>query len=540
MKKYISYLLLCFSMILCWQCEDFIDVRPENSPTYTNYFRSKQDAEALLTGLQTRVKAMAAEGYWLDSWGILVDEDPYSSIPNQLNPMYGARPWDKCYQVIYQADLILDNAHRFEISEEEIRPYVLQANFAKSLAYFWLVRNFGEVPITQGSTKFNKLPQSPIGKVLDEAEKYGLRALDLPVYEEMVEQSAPAARMKQYGSKGAAVALMAHICAWRAGVEGKSEYWEKAEEYCRMIIDGEAGNYRLADTPEEVCTNVMRRDSDESILEIYFNSFDNSLRKIQLVGFPLDASNWALPGNNSKPYISKATVRRMYPEGDLRRDAYFWATDADKVYLNHSAEGAVASMVPGDSVIKVIDNSAIEQAYLWKFRYPYYKKYDYDPQPSFQGIDQNQVVWRLADIYLLRAECRARQGKSNAAEDLNKIRGRAYGDLNRNALTAQYAFPCADDVKNGLAGNIALAIYREREKELLSENHRWYDIVRNGWCHLRGEDPYDYIREEISEAYAKLTDQDIYDGAMYFMLGGTCFSDNDLIRQNVYWNRVTQ
>lgn len=80
MKKYISYLLLCFSMILCWQCEDFIDVRPENSPTYTNYFRTQQDAEALLTGLQTRVKAMAAEGYWLDSWGILADKDPYGSI----------------------------------------------------------------------------------------------------------------------------------------------------------------------------------------------------------------------------------------------------------------------------------------------------------------------------------------------------------------------------------------------------------------------------------------------------------------------------
>ena len=43
--------------------------------------------------------------------------------------------------------------------------------------------------------------------------------------------------------------------------------------------------------------------------------------------------------------------------------------------------------------------------------------------------------------------------------------------------------------------------------------------------------------KEISEAYDKLTDRDIQDGALYLMLGADCFSNNDLIRQNRYWNR---
>ena len=210
------------------------------------------------------------------------------------------------------------------------------------------------------------------------------------------------------------------------------------------------------------------------------------------------------------------------------------ANQADSVFLKYVNEEVVADIDRGeDSVIVAYDNQAIPRAYLYKYRYPFYTYNDWSPEPLFQGMNQNKVIWRLAEIYLLRAECRARQGKANAVEDLNEIRRRAYGN-------DSHAFPCAEDEKNGLSGNIQLAIFREREKELLHEGHRYYDIVRNGWCYLRGEDTYDYIRNEISEAFAKLTDQDIQAGALYYGLSSNCFENNDLIRQNRYWNRRMQ
>ena len=357
--------------------------------------------------------------------------------------------------------------------------------------------------------------------------------MDLPKYEELVQQTTEP-RMKQYGSKGAAAALLAHLYAWRAGVEGKSECWEKAEEYCRMIIDGEVGNYRLAADPEEVCTSVMHRDSEESIWEIYYGVDDYLLKSLYCVSFPVLTTSDETPDNMWRPSIYKTTVNRMYPEGDRRRDAYFWETNADSVYLKYVDGEVVASAERGqDSVIVAYDNQSINRAYLYKFRYPFYRYDDWSPEPIFAGMNQNKVIWRLAEIYLLRAECRARQGKANAVDDLNEIRRRAYGD-------DSHAFPCAEDVENGLAGNIQLAIFREREKELLFEEQRYYDIVRNGMCYLRGEDTYDYIRNEISDAYAKLTDQDIKDGALYLMISDMCFQNNDLLRQNRYWNRRVQ
>lgn len=80
----------------------------------------------------------------------------------------------------------------------------------------------------------------------------------------------------------------------------------------------------------------------------------------------------------------------------------------------------------------------------------------------------NIVVFRLAEMYLIRAEARAQQGNlsatSGAVADLNVLRARAKASL---AAVASQA-------------DILLSIERERQYELAFEGHRWYDLVRTG------------------------------------------------------------
>ena len=163
------------------------------------------------------------------------------------------------------------------------------------------------------------------------------------------------------------------------------------------------------------------------------------------------------------------------------------------------------------------------RGHLYKFRYSHYSVVDWYPTPLFDGMNMNVIRCRLADIILLRAECRARQGKAEAVEDLNRIRKRAYGD-------DQHGWPNANDVEKGLDKDIRLAIFREREKEFLLEGCRYYDARRNG---------VDYVRR-LLPAYNNLTDQEIEDGALYMGLADDIFSNNDLVRQNVYWNSRLQ
>ena len=106
----------------------------------------------------------------------------------------------------------------------------------------------------------------------------------------------------------------------------------------------------------------------------------------------------------------------------------------------------------GETISAAYDNRRIDMAFLQKYRFPYYAKEDNSLEPFYMGMEMNRVVWRLADIYLLRAECRAYQGKANAEDDLNIIRHRAYGNDNHKYTTAE--------------GDIKLAIFREREKRI--------------------------------------------------------------------------
>ena len=73
----------------------------------------------------------------------------------------------------------------------------------------------------------------------------------------------------------------------------------------------------------------------------------------------------------------------------------------------------------------------------------------------------NRILFRLADIYLLRAEGHAALGNTaQAMEDLIKIRNRA-GLKNYDGSTSLFR-----------------AILDERNRELFLEGHRYYDMCR--------------------------------------------------------------
>ena len=68
---------------------------------------------------------------------------PYSSYNN----------WANHYDLIYVANVILDNLHRAEgVSKDKLDFYAGQAYFVKGFVYFDLARKWGEAVITKNST----------------------------------------------------------------------------------------------------------------------------------------------------------------------------------------------------------------------------------------------------------------------------------------------------------------------------------------------------------------------------------------------------
>ena len=525
-------------LLLFARCADFIDVVPENSTTFTSFFQTEKDAEALLNSLKSQERKMVLNQIYEPhvSAGLLVDSTQDLEI-NQAKGLdinvYTRVNWKEYYRTINYADVILDNLHRFPLSDEILDIYALQAYFSKGLAYYYLAQRWGECPITKGSLYMDKIAKSPVGDVLEEATKWALKAMDLPTWENLKDSDGKQRGTKQYASKGAAAALLALIYSWRAEIEGKPEFWAEAEKYCSMIINGEVGNYSLAKDPEEVCTGVLLRGHAESIWEIYKTKTEmltpEAYFQAQFVEFPVKKNSQMNPSKWPMYAVRKTTVNTMYDKEDLRRNAYFTWLDADSIFMYSQGKELVAdTMRPkegsydndlenGDIGLLTFDNDDIEFAYVNVFRNAFYELDSWSGKLNYRGMDMDKIVWRLADILLLRAECRARQNLPNAADDLNAIRERAYGNR-------MHDYDPARD------GDLQYAIFHEREKELFFEFDRFYALRRNG---------LDYVRK-ISPQFEALTETDIKNGALYYGVPDDAFTANDLMRQNVYWNEFLQ
>lgn len=94
----------------------------------------------------------------------------------------------------------------------------------------------------------------------------------------------------------------------------------------------------------------------------------------------------------------------------------------------------------------------------------YYKINKFKYTSSTASVNQYNLLLRLAEVYLIRAEARAQLGIDlvGAQSDLNRVRSRA--GLGNTEATTQ--------------STLLTAIAHERKVELFGEGHRWLDLKR--------------------------------------------------------------
>ena len=231
----------------------------------------------------------------------------------------------------------------------------------------------------------------------------------------------------------------------------------------------------------------------ETVMKDYFNEVGKRVFSLgtNYVGYPVRPEYSPGVVQDFTFRIFTTSVREMYPGSDSRKYAYFYDLDGMDA-LDKSITGGFAYPYKERSVNVTVSGT----------------------KKKFASFNANRIWWRLSDIYLLRAECRVHLGGNfieGAIEDLNTIRKRAEADL----------YDVSED-----NGDLQMTIFRERERELLMEGYRYYDIIRNG---------LDYVRAFLDGGYKTASQQDYIDGAFFLMNKSIDFKDNPLMRQNLYW-----
>jgi hypothetical protein len=409
-----------FLALLLTACQSLIEVDyPYNELTTRTVFEDDATATAAIRGIYAE---MASRPYFSNGGIALLtglSSDEFINVDEEYTDFYSTDLrsdeallmnylWRPAYQgMIYQANAALRGLHRSRGVTMAVRRQLIgEALFIRAFSYFYLTNLFGSIPLL---TEEN-FERSAFVARTDQIIVYDtiiadlIKARDLLSDDKFTFTGAEPGRIRP--TSWAASALLARVYLYQ-------KKWTQAEEEATRVMDFYAP-FSLASI-----NKVFNVSSPEAIWQLKANSPEMGSSDAQLF-LPIDGG-WPLVA------LQPALIEAFSPD-DQRSSAWLEGMDIDENVFYYSAK---------------------------------YKS-------LYNQTEEYHVEFRLAELYLIRAEARAHlNDPSGALVDLDAIRLRA--GLSR--LSGQdYTVP-----------QIIEAVQQERRLELFAEGgHRWLDLKRLG------------------------------------------------------------
>lgn len=329
--------------------------------------------------------------------------------------------WTRFYGLVNQGHLIIENTPKIPDAKftggKEYKNHLLgEGHFLRAYSYFYMTRVWGDPVLTKESLK-DPLNIQPIARS-KENEVLDYCIADLKQASALMRFNRGTARERIHADKGAALALLAHVYAW------KHDY-ANAKKYCDSVI--QQGGYSLE--PVNSYEQIWQGTSHESIFELFMKY--------------TQASN--------ESTASFFDVFLFEPVAD-RSVVFAWRVNLDYVQ-------EVFDTTKQDDRLRKIFIPGQGGTMLNKYANLNY--FDAN-RPDAYVVDNNLVLLRLADIHLLKAEASVKlNDPAGARNEVNIIRQRA------NAQLLLPGDACTMDT-----------VLKERQRELYGEGCLAYDNIR--------------------------------------------------------------
>lgn len=453
-KKIICSTLLAMVLIVSGCGRSFLEIDQIDRLTGNNYWQTRSDVEQYVGGIYSTFRTATMQSMFFPATGDLrtapivrtsatagAGRDYLSLLrSNNINGIFARqddfayfgfpqiRNWSNFYRMVANANLLYEQVEELEgtvLNEDEVNYYKAEAVFLRNLAYFFMVRVFGDVPYYTNAYNTVALPRTNMVEVLRScAEDLEQHYQDLPWTHD--DQSIIAVR----AMRGSAIALMMHINMWIAGFTSGDQdiYYARVADLGREIMEDNGGAYELL--PLSRTNEIFKGRTKEGLFEIVqnFNFGETFHLSAAYADYVLRAPNKVT--TVSYIYYEPRFMDKMYPavEADLRKTYWF-----DEFIYDTNGQFQCLKFL----------NVFMEEGE--------------DNNP-----DDNQMVFRYVDAILLRAEALAELGRDQEAQTVvNVVRARA---------SAAPFNSTGDDLKD--------EIWWERVRELIGEGHFFYDLVR--------------------------------------------------------------
>ncbi|WP_345269770.1 RagB/SusD family nutrient uptake outer membrane protein [Nibrella viscosa] len=440
MKKMVSLLLVLLGTLSCSQ--DFIDRKPISTVSTDVLYKTDKDFEDAVIGIYQPFHAQ-----YLNFWqiGDLTADDTEQQhsaaldlvninnfiISSSLGVLNSS--WLNYYQAIFRANTVLSNIDQANAATIPRKDrHIGEAKFLRALAYFDLVRIFGDVPMISApisAPEAAKKGRDKVSTVYDE-----LIIKDLLDAESKLPEKYAGADVGR-ATKGAAKALLGKVYLTRKD-------FAKAEAKLKEVT---TMGYALLPNYNDLWDYTKNEHHSEYIFDIEY--IDGGL------GLGSTFSNIFAP--NLSPIINFFGLKGAGGQNGSPTEALFTLYEpSDKrkaISIAHVKDGLIdrnGNLIP----MTPIDATSYTKKYMAALVNPNDSK-------------ANWKVIRYADVLLMYAEALNENGKTTEALTvLNQVRARA----GVPALTGLSQSEARDK------------IYLERRLEMYLEGHRWFDLVRTG------------------------------------------------------------
>lgn len=470
MKK--KLYIYCFALIALLfgttGCSDWLTLKPTDGVPRQEYWNTKEDVSSFMTGIYSsivngdEVSKMFLWGEWRADMVTFsprrIDGNIYLAMQGEIAAENKYCSWGSFYTTINQCNTLLKYAKEAQANDESFTPkmlkeYEAQAVVIRSLMYFYLVRTFGDVPFIREAYVDNSqnmsIPKSTKEYIISELIADLTAVMDDVPYKY---SGTDAAQNKGRATIWMAKTLLADIYLW-------DEQYEKCNTLCDQVLN--SGQFALVPVSrtEVLISGLTPADNDtvyyanevaatEMFKQIYVDG--NSVESIFELQFSEQIYN---PLYSFLSQVSGSMIAKV----DVLSDEVFISSHKDRNYVD------------------IRDGMAQNKGYIWK----YMGKGKTNPIERLQTeMTNNFIIYRLADVYLMKAEALNQIGIASASQDVLK---QAHEALNvvRTRANATDGTDLLAKVTSIDGKVLEKFIMQERAREFCYEGKRWFDVLRN-------------------------------------------------------------
>ena len=235
----------------------------------------------------------------------------------------------------------------------------------------------------------------------------------------------------------------------------------KAKDVYQLVVDDVLAIYNdLSESSDRVHVTRSAADAFLARVYLYLEQWDKAEQYASKV---IDNGNYAL-GTIHDLIDNKETAESIW---ELAYSSSF--TNQQSTYWRSPDQGGRHEWGPSKELVQLLADPTVggdRKAFYQDFSSAQVPNYFVGTLYHRSTLDDDVIIFRLAEQYLIRAEARAnQQNVSGALSDLNIIRRRAnISEIVDVASTQELLNLIAD----------------ERRVELALEPHRWFDLIRTG------------------------------------------------------------